>query len=79
MSRSKKKTPITGMACTQSERQDKKEWHGRMRSKVRESLAHCDGEDTPVVRDKDVSDTWDFAKDGKRWFDKLKFPKLTRK
>ncbi len=39
MSRSRRKTPIVGHATCRSEREDKKLWHQRWRSRERSALA----------------------------------------
>ena len=64
MSRSRKRTPIHGIADG-SEKKDKKIWHSRMRAKEREAI-HRGDEVFP--KERDVSDPWTMAKDGKlRW------------
>ena len=60
MSRSRKKTPVTHIAAP-SERSDKVIWHGRMRAREREALAH--GKEMPDI--KDVSNPWYMGKDGR--------------
>lgn len=71
MSRSKRKTPIFGIASAKSERPDKHIWHARMRSRVRTDMgskpvAQLDGYIAPV--ENDVGNVWAMAKDGKRYF-----------
>ncbi|UOB05889.1 hypothetical protein [[Acidovorax] ebreus] len=70
MSRSRRKTPIFGIANAPSEADDKRLWHKRWRSRERDQLASLppDGDPLPVHRHS-VSSTWDMAKDGKHWFD----------
>jgi len=71
VSRSRKKTPIFGIASAKSEKQDKQIWHSRLRSRLRTTLTaippgQLDGYIAPV--NKDVSSVWSMAKDGKRYF-----------
>lgn len=70
MSRSRRKTPIFGHTTARSEADDKRLWHKRWRSRVRDQLASLDpdGDPLPVPRQA-VSSTWVMAKDGKHWFD----------
>ena len=64
MSRSRKRTPIHGIADG-SEKKDKKIWHSRMRAKEREAI-HRGDEVFPD--EKEVSNPWSMAKDGKRYW-----------
>ncbi|WPC68010.1 hypothetical protein SBP18_05715 [Rhodoferax ferrireducens] len=71
MSRSKRKTPIFGIATARSEKEDKKIWHSRMRSQVRTDmtsvpLSQLESYIAPV--ESDVGNVWSMAKDGKRYF-----------
>jgi hypothetical protein len=65
MSRSRRRTPISGIAVCRSERQDKLIWHRRARRAVRQMLS-CGEEDIQPSR-RLLGDPWDFGKDGKRW------------
>ena len=65
MSRSRRKTPITGTCVCRSERHDKLMWHSRFRARVREAIIR-DDEVMPHVRE--VSDVWSFGKDGKTYW-----------
>lgn len=70
MSRSRKKTPIHGNTCAESEKNDKRIWHRQFRRLARICLRQgC--EIMPHFRE--VSDTWCMAKDGRNYF--LKTPK----
>lgn len=70
MSRSRRKTPIFGHTSARSEADDKRLWHKRWRSRVRDQLATLGPEGDPLpVHRQAVSSTWDMAKDGKHWFD----------
>lgn len=68
MSRSHRKTPIHAVTSARSESQDKRLWHQRWRTRVRDQLAAAgpDGDPQPLDR-RAVSDPWGMAKDGKRW------------
>jgi len=78
MSRSFKRTPITGFTTAVSEKEDKKIWHSALRSAEREFLSkiNINTDDSDVLIEPvelDVSNVWDFAKDGKKLLD-LKNP-----
>lgn len=79
MSRSYKHTTISAITTAQSEKRDKQlaNRHFRRISRHRVRI-----EAEPLVHLNEISDVWDFQKDGKRYFDpeeaKL-FPKLFRK
>ncbi|KKL90936.1 hypothetical protein LCGC14_1899690 [marine sediment metagenome] len=84
MSRSRRKTPIVQTCCAFSERDDKVIWHSRMRAVVRDRLfkALDNPEGYIDVLRNEVSDPWDFAKDGKTYYtpDDIKnYPEIMRK
>ena len=66
MSRSKKKTPIHGIAVCESEAKDKRLWHKRMRARERDRLI-TDPEGISTDR-RQVSNRWTMGKDGKGYF-----------
>ncbi len=72
MSRSRRKTPISGITTCRSERDDKKIWHGRWRARERTALAAAPQEalnnHLPTLENQ-VSDVWSMGKDGKCYFD----------
>ncbi|MBE2898348.1 hypothetical protein HPC37_05875 [Pasteurellaceae bacterium 20609_3] len=76
MSRSYKKTPINGHTCFESEKQDKR----RANRKFRRATRYCLrlGK-TPPFSLRQVSNIYDFAKDGKSYFCKARWPELMRK
>jgi hypothetical protein len=76
MSRSCRKTPVTGITKSESDKRDKVLAHRRQRRQVRTALAS--GIDEIVTRRK-AGDVWSFAKDGKQRFDPRCLPKLMRK
>lgn len=69
MSRSYKKTPIFGNTTTCSEKSDKKIAHGKFRAKLRDCLKQHRFDECPIDMN-EVSNIWDFGKDGKHyWID----------
>jgi hypothetical protein len=78
MTRSYRKTPACGITTARSEKEDKRRWHGCLRSKVKQIL-HSDFTVEVLPEDKDVSDPWGMAKDGRQYFDPNKWPKGLRK
>jgi hypothetical protein len=71
MSRSRRKTPIFGIATVASERQDKDLWHRRFRLHERLALVRSAGngfEAHQTVLAHDVSDPWAMGRDGHRYF-----------
>ena len=72
MSRSRKKHPVHGWACCQSERWDKIFWHRKLRQRIRMLIKrNMDSEIWPHVRE--VSNVCWFGKDGKVWVSKRSF------
>ena len=63
MSRSKKRTPVCGIAAAPSEKDDKRRANRKLRRKTRAG----DPENAPDRRE--VADVWAMAKDGKIRFD----------
>tara|TARA_R110000824_G_scaffold33584_5_gene107602 strand:+ start:3929 stop:4147 length:219 start_codon:yes stop_codon:yes gene_type:complete len=72
MSRSIRKTPISGIAGT-SDKEDKR-LANRHHRRINKQLA----EDSYRAL-REVSNVWTMAKDGKRWFDSARYPELMRK
>lgn len=71
MSRSRRKTPIVGHTTCRSERQDKKLWHQRWRTRERTALASASsdvlGAYLPLLENQ-VSNVWSMAKDGRSFW-----------
>lgn len=68
MSKSFKKTPISGNTTHPSEKQDKRVANRKLRRAIRQYINIDPDEDDyilPILRE--VSNVWSFAKDGKRW------------
>ena len=79
MSRSYKHTTISGITTAQSEKRDKQLANRRFR-RISKHRVRIDAE--PLIDLDEISDIWNFQKDGKRYFDleeAKKFPKLFRK
>lgn len=79
MSRSKRKTPKTGLTTAESEKKDKVFVHRKFR---RASKVKIKSNEEPPVNLNEVSDIWNFAKDTKRYYDKEdleRYPKAIRK
>lgn len=83
MSRSRKKTPVCATffyaGCKSSEKEDKRLWHRRMRAAILVRLHNADPDEVILPHEREVSNVWCMAKDGKRRFDPREFPKLMRK
>jgi hypothetical protein len=80
MSRSRRYAPICGLTCARSERWDKRMANRRLRRYNRELIRRTGSvEDAPQVLLREVSDVWDFAKDGWQRFDPALHPELMRK
>lgn len=71
MSRSRRKTPITGHTTCRSERHDKKLWHQRWRTRERTVLASSSADDLgahlPLLENQ-VSNVWSMGKDGRSYW-----------
>ena len=63
MSRSYRHTPISGIACRDTEKQDKRRANRKLRRITRSALRQK--RILPLVRE--VSNRWLFGKDGKSW------------
>lgn len=73
MSRSIKKTPITGITGSRSDKEGKR-LANRHHRRINKQLT-----DESYRTLREVSDVWDMAKDGKSWFDSSQHPELMRK
>ena len=70
MSRSFRKHPFIGNTTAESEKQDKRIAAGKIRVLSRARLAKAD--DTPVDYRESGHGSWEFSKDGKKYFDMTK-------
>jgi hypothetical protein len=77
MSRSMRRTPISGMTTAPSEKQDKRLANRRLRRIVRGRLVWQSAEVLPNMRE--VSDAGSFKKDGKGYFNPTGHNRLMRK
>jgi hypothetical protein len=78
MSRSKKRTPLAAMNGASSEKQDKRDYNRRYR-RVSKQFLRVNPECELMPHLREHSDDWAMAKDGKVWFDPMKYPKKMRK
>ena len=71
MSRSRRKTPIFGVAKCSSEKQDKQIWHQRWRARERSALAGASAQaletHMPLLKNQ-VSNVWAMGKDGRTYW-----------
>jgi len=63
MSKSYRKTPRVGITLADSEQEDKRRSNRRFRRITRQAIYQ--GKEPPLLRE--VSNIYDFAKDGRRW------------
>lgn len=73
MSRSQRKTPITGHTNCRSERPDKMTWHQRWRSRERTLLATLSPENLDghlPLKEHQISNVWSMGKDGRSYWPK---------
>ena len=75
MSRSKKKTPIIGNAGT-SDKEDKRRANRVFRRREKDAIRK---DKDPPEDLNEVSDVWDFSKDGKQMINLEDHPELVRK
>ena len=71
MSRSRRKIPIVGVTTCRSEREDKKLWHQRWRTRERTALSSASLEvlDAHVpVPENQISNVWRMGKDGRYYW-----------
>jgi hypothetical protein len=62
VSRSRKKVPIAAITTSTSEKEEKRDANRKLRRMTREKVKKGE-EELPGIRE--VSDVWDFSKDGK--------------
>lgn len=70
MSRSRKKNNAGGVTTAKSEKEDKRIWHKRMRTRTKQAIHN--GDEMP--HENEVSNPWNMSKDGKTFYsdDKLR-------
>ncbi len=77
MSRSKKKTPVSGITTAKSEKRDKQASHRKIRRRVRQ--LPVESGDVVLPLERQLSNPWTMSKDGKACFDPAKYPEKMRK
>ena len=78
MSRSRRKTPITGVTAADSEKSNKRFYSRRIRRASKQKLGNePEQELMPILQE--FSDPWLMDKDGKTRFDPTSYPELMRK
>lgn len=66
MSRSRRKTPITGITTARSEAWDKALWHRTLRHAEKQRLLVAP--ESMPIDERHYGDPWDMSKDGKRYW-----------
>lgn len=77
MSRSRKRTPITGICVADSEKDSKRIANRAFRRISKELIKNDAADSLPILRE--VSNVWDWAKDGKRYWTKQQIEKYNIK
>ena len=77
MARSRRKTPASGISTADSEKADKKASHRRIRRTVRQLVPIQPDPLLPI--EKQLTNPYSMAKDGKARFDPAQHPELMRK
>jgi hypothetical protein len=77
LSRSRRKTPITGITSAVSEKQDKAASHRVYRRTLKQLIEPT--LETPLPSEQQLTNSWSMAKDGKSKFDFAPSPKRMRK
>lgn len=76
MSRSNRRAPVRGITSAESEKSEKAASHRKVRRAVRVAIAR----EAPVLpQERELTNPWSMAKDGKARFDPAANPKLMRK
>lgn len=78
MSRSRKRTRISGITTAESKKQDKRLANRKVRRAVKRALQTSERVEILPHR-RELTNPWAMAKDGKRWFDPARFPEVLRK
>ena len=74
MSRSRRRLPIIAHTCSgyrHGEKDDKRQAHRQLRRRVRVAIQ----KDAPLPLLREVSNVWNFRKDGKQWCDTNEWPR----
>ena len=78
MSRSQRRSPVTGITTAESEKADKILAHKRERRKVT-AILQSDMDPQTLPHRRELSNPWAMDKDGKARFDPQRHPQLMRK
>jgi hypothetical protein len=79
VSRSKRKTPITGITTAESEKRDKRIANKNLRRVAKTIIQQKDSDELTLPILREVSNVWDMKKEGKQYFNEKKNPKFMRK
>jgi len=80
MSRSKRKNPVRGITTSESEKADKVAAHRRVRRRVKTVIQSPPESETETLpHERELSNPWAMAKDGKARFDPVRHRELLRK
>lgn len=79
MSRSRKKTPITGITLAETEKEFKQQEHQRERARVRTALANLDEESDVLPHPNEFGNPWAGPKDGRRYHGGTPYEKKAKK
>jgi hypothetical protein len=77
MARSRRKTPIAGVTSAESEKQDKAASHRVYRRTLKQVITPA--LETPLPTEKQLTNPWSMAKEGKSRYDPDMSPKRRRK
>ena len=78
MSRSNKKSPVIGMTTASSEKEDKR-IANRSERRINKTILFKTIDGTALKSKREVSNVYEFGKDGKQRIDPNKYPKELRK
>ena len=78
MSGSRRKSPITGITTAATEKDDKR-FANRLQRRANRQILGSTGDDTRLKHQRETSDPWSMAKDGKCRFAPDRYPGLMRK
>lgn len=81
MARSKRKTPIMGIASCASEKVDKQRLHRKMRLEHKRQIKNTVNNlgVNELAKPNEIYNVWAMGKDGKSWFDASEHPECMRK
>ena len=77
MARSRRKNPFRGLTLADSEKADKVASHRRYRKALKQALSST--LETPLPLERQLTNAWSMAKEGKARFDPRAYPRMMRK